>query len=128
MIIKHLLPELRKIIIGFLICDAAAFLIYGLAVSFETSFLWGLLIGTAAMILNFGVMGFVSFKATQRGVRSAKWMMRISYILRLLFLGGLLFLCYVLPGINFIGFFISPFFLLLIYAGEAIVKIIRKEG
>jgi hypothetical protein len=128
MIKKHLLPELRKVIIGFLICDAAAFLIYGAAFRFEAAFLWGLLAGTAAMTANFAVMGYVSFKATERSARSAKWLMRISYIVRLLVLGGLLFLCYIAPGINFIGFFISPFFLLLIYAGEALLKIINKEG
>jgi hypothetical protein len=127
-IIKQLIPELRKVLIGFLICDAAAFLIYGLVVRFEAAFLWGLLIGTAAMTVNILIMGYVSFKATERGVRSAKWMMRISYMLRLLFLGGVLFLCYLSPGINFIGFFISPLFLLIIYAGEGILGLFKKEG
>jgi hypothetical protein len=128
MIIKQLLPEIRKLTLGFLICDAAAFLIYGLIFSFSAAFLWGLLIGTAAMLANFAIMGYVSFKATERTAKSAKWRMRISYILRLLCLGGLLFLCYLAPGIDFIGFFITPFFLLVVYAGEAIIKIIKKEG
>jgi hypothetical protein len=128
MIIKQLLPEIRKLSLGFLLCDAAAFLIYGLIVSFETAFLWGLLIGTAAMLVNFAVMGYVSFKATERSAVSAKRRMRLSYILRLLFLGGLLFLCYLAPGINFIGFFITPFFLLVIYTAESIMKMIKKEG
>jgi hypothetical protein len=128
MIIKQLLPELRKLTLGFLICDAAAFLIYGLIFSFQAAFLWGLLIGTAAMLANFAVMGYVSFKATERGAVSAKRRMRLSYILRLLFLGGLLFLCYLAPGIDFIGFFITPFFLIIIYTGEAIIKLIKKEG
>jgi hypothetical protein len=127
-IIKQLLPEIRKLTIGFLLCDTLAFVIYGLIAGFSTAFLWGLLIGTAAMLINFTVMGYVSFKATERSARSAKWRMRLSYMLRLLFLGGLLFLCYLAPGIDFIGFFISPFFLLLIYAGESIIKMIKKEG
>ncbi|MDR0991568.1 MAG: ATP synthase subunit I [Ruminococcus sp.] len=128
MIIKHLLPELRRIIIGFLICDTAAFLIYGLVVRFDTAFLWGLLIGTAAMTANFAVMGYVSFKATERGAKSAKRIMWLSYALRLIFLGGVLYLCYLVPGIDFIGFFISPFFLILIYTGEAVIKLIKREG
>jgi hypothetical protein len=127
-IIKQLLPEIRKLTIGFLLCDTLAFVIYGLVNGFSTAFLWGLLIGTAAMLLNFTVMGYVSFKATERSARSAKRRMRLSYILRLFFLGGLLFLCYIAPGIDFIGFFISPFFLLVIYAGESIIKMIKKEG
>jgi hypothetical protein len=127
-IIKQILPEIRKLTIGFILCDIAAFVIYGLFVSFSAAFLWGLLIGTAAMIANFTIMGYVSFKATERNARSAKWRMRLSYILRLLFLGGLLFLCYLAPGIDFIGFFITPFFLLVIYAAEAVIKLIKKEG
>jgi hypothetical protein len=128
MIIKQILPEMKKLALGFIICDGLAFLIYGLIASFETAFLWGLLIGTAAMLINFTVMGYVSFKATERSARSAKWRMRISYILRLVFLGGLLFLCYIAPGINFIGFFITPFFLLIIYTAESVIKLIKKEG
>jgi amino acid transporter len=127
-IIKQLLPEIRKLTIGFLLCDITAFVIYGLIAGFTAAFLWGLLIGTAAMIINFTVMGYVSFRATERSARSAKRRMRLSYILRLIFLGGLLFLCYLAPGIDFIGFFITPFFLLVIYAGEAVIKLIKKEG
>jgi hypothetical protein len=127
MIIKQLLPELRTYAIGFLICDALAFVIYGLVASFSTAFLFGLLIGTAAMLLNFFVMGYVSFKATERSAASAKRRMRLSYALRLLSLGGLLYVCYILPGVDFIGFFITPIFPVLIYTAESVIKLIKKE-
>jgi hypothetical protein len=119
--------ELASIAPGVLICGAAAFLLSGLLWKWDLAFGLGLIFGIISVLSNFAVMGYISYRATMRSAGSAKLIMRISYFVRIILLGGCLYLCFVLPWLNPIAFFITPFFINIVYTAQSIIHTIKER-
>jgi hypothetical protein len=116
--------EFRFIAPRVCICGAAAFLISGIVWKWDLSFALGLIFGIICVLANFLVMGIVSYKATMRGARGAKTakaVMSISYVIRVVALGLCLYLCYIIPWLNPIAFFVTPIFVNIVYLIDSII-------
>jgi hypothetical protein len=113
--------ELKFFAPRILICGAAAFLISGLVWRWDLSFALGLIFGIICVLINFLIMGIITYKATMRGATAAKTIMRISYAVRIIALGGCLYLCYVISWLNPIAFFVTPIFVNIVYLVDSII-------
>jgi hypothetical protein len=109
------------------ICGAVTFAVSGLVWKWDLPFLFGLLFGILCILLNFSVMGYISYRATMRSAGSAKLIIRISYFVRIILLGGCLYICFIIPWLNPIAFFITPFFINIVYTAESILHTLKER-
>jgi hypothetical protein len=110
-----------------IVCGAFAFLLSGLLWKWDLPFALGLVFGIIIILLNFAVMGYVSHRALMRGPGAAKVIMRISYFVRIIALGGCLYICFAVPWLNPIAFFITPFFINIVYTFHSIIEKIKER-
>jgi hypothetical protein len=110
-----------------LVCGILTFTVSGLVWKWNLPFALGIIFGIICILLNFAVMGYISYRATFRSASSAKIIMRISYFIRIIALGACLYLCSVIPWLNPIAFFITPFFINIVYISQSIIETIKER-
>jgi hypothetical protein len=109
------------------LCGTLAFVISGLVWKWDLSFALGLVFGIICVLANFVIIGIVSYRASMRGAKSAVLIMRISYFVRIIALGGCLYICYIIPWLNPIAFFVTPFFINVTYFSKSILDTIKER-
>ncbi|MDR0947086.1 MAG: hypothetical protein LBM87_05015 [Ruminococcus sp.] len=125
---KFLKDELRFLIPRYVILTSLSFLISGILWRFDRGFLFGLILAAAAVLCETCLSAVFVERATQRRqIKSAKRIIRLSYILRMFLLCGTFILAIVLPFINEYAFFVAPIFTYLIYTFEGIIGTVKEH-
>ena len=123
--LEFLLP---KILLADLLIFIAALPFYGLNITIPA----GLLLGTAASLANFIILGLSSERAVERGsAKAAKRYMFSFYLIRLAIMGAALAAGFNCAYFNPVSTFIPLLYLKLFYSGSAIFnrgKNSRKGG
>ena len=92
---KIVWKETAIMAVGLLLCGAAMVAVFALLGYFQMNVLWGALAGSLVMIANFFLMAVVVTLATDRAnngqVKQAQKMVQLSSLVRLLLMGGALF-------------------------------------
>lgn len=92
---KFILKQTAIILIGQVICVAAMMGIYALLRKFDTTVLWGGIVGGAIAVLNFFFMAVAAMmaadKATDDKVTAGQAVVRVSYFARLIIMAVVLF-------------------------------------
>jgi hypothetical protein len=120
-------PELRFLLPRMLLCGAVAYILSGFLLKFSLSFSLGLSFGTICVLANILIIGIMTQKATMRGAKAAKMIMRISYFCRIIALGFCLWISFKVPWLNPIAFFITPAFVNIIYALQGAYDTLRDR-
>lgn len=94
---KIVLHETLVITVGILICTAVMIGIYAILGFLDRSVVFGALVGTVLSLANFFIMAMVASmaadKAQEQDAAAGKKMVQSSYMIRMLAIFGILFLC-----------------------------------
>ena len=126
---KMITDELKFIALPVIVLDAAVMLATAPFFGFTLSGAYGLLLGNAAMLANFILLGYSSERAVEKTAVSAKRYMLLFYFIRFAIMGAAMALAFHSDRIN--GFYtvIPLLYPKMIYTLSAVFpSIFRKKG
>lgn len=126
---KMITDELKFIALPVIVLDAAVMLAAAPFFGFTLSGVYGLLLGNAAMLANFILLGYSSERAVEKTAVSAKRYMLLFYLIRFGIMGAAMALAFHSDRIN--GFYtvIPLLYPKMIYTLSAVFpSIFRKKG
>lgn len=126
---KMITDELKFIALPVIVLDAAVMLAAAPFFGFTLSGAYGLLLGNAAMLANFILLGYSSERAVEKTAVSAKRYMLLFYLIRFGIMGAAMALAFHSDRIN--GFYtvIPLLYPKMIYTLSAVFpSIFRKKG
>lgn len=126
---KMITDELKFIALPVIVLDAAVMLAAAPFFGFTLAGVYGLLLGNAAMLANFILLGYSSERAVEKTAVSAKRYMLLFYLIRFGIMGAAMALAFHSDRIN--GFYtvIPLLYPKMIYTLSAVFpSIFRKKG
>ena len=126
---KMITDELKFIALPVIVLDAAVMLAAAPFFGFTLAGVYGLLLGNAAMLANFILLGYSSERAVEKTAVSAKRYMLLFYFIRFAIMGAAMALAFHSDRINGLYTVIPLLYPKMIYTLSAVFpSIFRKKG
>ncbi len=126
---KMITDELKFIALPAVVLDAVVLLAAAPFFGFTLAGVLGLLLGNAAMLANFILLGYSTERAVEKSAKSAQRYMLLFYVIRFVIMGAVLALAFYSDRINGLYTVVPLLYPKIIYTlSAAFPSIFRKKG